>query len=188
MRVRTLWAIFALAISGTAPNASEPAKPPQLDESGLYVQPWFLQSFLDLREDLAGAAANGKRLVIFWEQRGCSYCKDMHLVNLAIPDVRDYIRAHFEVLQLDLRGARLVKDFDGEELSESALAQKYAVRYTPTIQFFGPEGEPPKKRGSDIEVARLPGYLHPPEFHAMFKFVKEEAYKTKRFPDYLKEQ
>ena len=35
-----------------------------LSEDGLHVQPWFLQSFLDMREDVNEAAAEGKILRI----------------------------------------------------------------------------------------------------------------------------
>ena len=42
-----------------------------LGDDGLYHQPWFLNSFLDLKDDLAEAAAEGKRFAVIWEQRGC---------------------------------------------------------------------------------------------------------------------
>ncbi len=78
-------------------------------------------------------------------------------------------------------------DFDGTELSEKELAAKYSVRFTPTFQFFaeaaGPlKNLPPAKR----EVARSPGYLLPDDFLAMFRYVREKAYESKSFRDYLK--
>ena len=54
-----------------------------LTDDGLYRQPWFLESFLELADDLEGAAANGKRFAIMWELRGCPYCRETHLVNFA---------------------------------------------------------------------------------------------------------
>ena len=71
-----------------------------------------------------------------WELRGCPYCRETHLVNFARPDIEDYVKANFEILQLNIIGARKVTDFDGSEISEKALAAKYGVRFTPTIQFF----------------------------------------------------
>jgi thioredoxin-related protein len=35
---------------------------------------WFAQSFLDIREDAAEAARDGKRLMIYFMQDGCPYC------------------------------------------------------------------------------------------------------------------
>ena len=69
-----------------------------LTEDGLYRQPWFLESFLELADDLDGASKAGKRFAVMWELRGCPYCKETHLVNFARPEVEDYIKANFEVL------------------------------------------------------------------------------------------
>lgn len=158
-----------------------------LTDDGLYRQPWFLESFLELGDDLDGAAKSGKRFAIMWELRGCPYCRETHLVNFARGDIEDYIKANFEILQLNIIGSRKVKDFDGTEVSEKALAAKYGVRFTPTVQFFpesaaGLAGKTPEQR----EVARAPGYLRPDDFLALFRFVREKGYETKSFRDYLR--
>ena len=165
------------------------AAEPELTAEGLLSEPWFLDSFLDLPDDLGTAHKAGKRLVIMWELRGCPYCRETHLVNFAQPRIADYIKAHFEVLQLNIIGDRKVKDFDGAELSEKALAAKYGIRFTPTFQFF--QDEPaamaalaPQKR----EVARAPGYLRPDDFLALFRFVRDKAYERGSFRDFLKSQ
>src|ERR1043165_2464667 len=64
-----------------------------LTDDGLYKQPWFLESFLELGDDLDGAAKAGKRFAVMWELRGCPYCKETHLVNFAKPEIEDYIKA-----------------------------------------------------------------------------------------------
>jgi thioredoxin-related protein len=162
---------------------------PQLTAEGLIAEPWFLESFLDLPDDLASIHKEGKRFVIMWELRGCPYCRETHLVNFAQARIADYIKANFEVLQLNIIGDRKVKDFDGSELTEKALARKYAIHFTPTFQFF-PEtaaelaGLAPQKR----EVARAPGYLRPDDFLAFFRFVREKAYRRGSFRDFLKSQ
>lgn len=162
---------------------------PILTDDGLYKEPWFLESFLDLAEDLDGAAKAGKRLAIMWELKGCPYCKETHFVNFSQPRIADYVRNNFEVLQLNIIGSRKVTDFDGTELSEKALAARYGVRFTPTFQFFpeksaGLKNLDPTKR----EVARLPGYLRPDDFLAMFRYVREKAYESKSFREYVKSQ
>ncbi len=172
----------ALLAAGSGKAWAEAA----LGDDGLYHEPWFLQSFLDLREDLEAAASNGKRLAIMWELRGCPYCRETHLVNFADPAIANYVRDNFEVLQLNLIGSRKVTDFDRQELSEKDLAQKYGIRFTPTFQFFPPssvgiEAREPMAR----EVTRAPGYLKPQHFLAMFRFVRERAYERGSFRDFL---
>jgi thioredoxin-related protein len=177
------------ALAAARARAEEAAKEPAMTADGLLTEPWFLESFLDLADDLSASHKEGKRLAIMWELRGCPYCRETHLVNFAQARVSDYIKSNFEVLQLNIIGDRKVKDFDGSELSEKALAAKYAVRFTPTFQFFpetpvGLNDLAPAKR----EVARAPGYLRPDDFLAFFRFVRERAYEKGSFRDFLKSQ
>lgn len=180
-----------LATAAVSALAAIPARgaEPILTDDGLYKQPWFLESFLELADDLDEAQKAGKRFVVMWELKGCPYCKETHFVNFAREDISSYIKGNFVVLQLNIIGSRKVKDFDGQELSEKELAAKYGIRFTPTFQFFDEnvaalKDREPQKR----EVARAPGYLRPDDFLAMFRFVREKAYRDKSFRDYVKSQ
>ena len=151
----------------------------QPNEEGVYVQPWFYESFLDLREDIQDSARENKQLVILWEQRGCPYCREMHRVNLRYPEIVNYIRANFNVIQLNLWGDREVKDVDGEATTEKKLARKYGVQFTPTLQYFPSKlNDTSKKPGQDAEVWRLLGYWKPFHFLNSFVYVKEKGYAT----------
>lgn len=166
--------------------ASAKAKP---GEDGLYQMDWYLESFLDLSEDLAAATAKGKRFAVMWGLKGCPACKRMHEVHLMDPGIEAYIRENFEVLHLNHIGARTVTDFDGRKLGEKALGESYGIRFTPTIQFF-PEQTTglAALSGQAREVARMPGLLEPAAFLAMFRYVREKGYETAPFPDWLKKQ
>jgi thioredoxin-related protein len=174
----------SVALSGTLAQGEA-----VLTDDGLYKEPWFLESFLDLAEDLDGAQAQGKRFALMWELRGCPYCRETHLVNFAQPRISDYVRANFEVLQLNIIGSRKVTDFDGQEMSEKSLAAKYGIRLTPTVQFFGERSAQLKVLAPDKrEVARAPGYLRPDDFLTLFRYVREKAYQSKSFREFLKSQ
>jgi thioredoxin-related protein len=178
-----LGAASVAALAGARARAEEP----MLTDDGLYKQSWFLESFLDLADDLEGAHKEGKRFAIMWELKGCPYCKETHFVNFAQSRISDYVKANFEVLQLNIIGARKVTDFDGSELSEKELAAKYGVRFTPTLQFFAERAGPMKTLApAKREVARAPGYLRPDDFLAMFRYVREKAYESKSFRDFVK--
>lgn len=158
-----------------------------LTEDGLYRQPWFLESLLELADDLSAATAANKRLAIMWELRGCPYCKKTHLVNFAVPEIERFVKERFDILQLNIIGDREVTDFDGEQLPEKRLAAKYGVRFTPTFQFFPeqPDGLAAKKPGAR-EVARWQGYMEPKPFLVMFRYVFERAYEKGSLPEFLK--
>lgn len=149
----------------------------KLTDDGLHAQPWFEQTFLDLKEDAADAHAQGKSLVIFFEQRGCPYCGEMHKVNLAKPEIVDYIKKNFFALQLNMYGSRKVRDFDGTELEERNLAQRWKVNFTPTLVFFPPDPAAlAGKAGQDAEAWRLMGYWKPFHFLGTLVYVKEGGY------------
>jgi thioredoxin-related protein len=174
----------------TRPAAAQETRiEPILGDDGLYHQPWFLNSFLDLKDDLAEAAEEGKRFAVIWEQRGCPYCRETHVVNFARPEINRFIRENFNMLQLDLWGSREVTDFDGEALEERALARKWGIVFTPTIMFFDDSLEKAAGRsGAEAEVVRMPGYFKPFHFITMFEYVKEGAYKATHFQRYLQDK
>ena len=180
-------ALLALvAIPGAAVPAAENTAEPVVGDDGLHVQPWFLNSFLDLRDDLKEASAQGKRLAIIWEQRGCPYCREMHRVNFARPEIAEYVKNHYNVIQLNMWGDREVTDFDGQVLSEKKLAQKSRVVFTPTIQFFPATlTETGGKSGADAEVFRMPGYFKPFHFVSMFEYVYTKGYEDTPFQRWL---
>jgi thioredoxin-related protein len=180
--------MFLTAGAIMAAGVSARAEPVMTDE-GFYREPWFIESFLDLPEDLAAAREHGRHFAVMWELRGCPYCRETHLVNLARPDIGEFVRQNFDVLQLNVLGSRKVTDFDGEELTEKQLAAKYAVRFTPTIQFF--EGTADSLKNSSTpqrEVIRIPGYLRPDDFLDVFRYVAQKGDSTKTFREFLKSQ
>jgi thioredoxin-related protein len=182
-------ALLALGLGAIGLRAAPVHAAAKLGDDGLYQMDWYLESFLDLSEDLAGATEKGKRFAIMWGLKGCPSCKKMHEVHLMEPKIESYIRNNFEVLHLNHIGSRVVTDFDGRKVSEKALGEAYGIRFTPTIQFF-PEktGGLAVLSGQAREVTRMPGLLDPPEFLAMFRYVREKGYDTLSFPDWLRKQ
>ena len=179
LRAIAIAALLVIFAAGVGPETGHTASEEKLlpsvsaNEEGMHVQPWFLNSFLDLKEDMQEAAAEGKQLVILWEQRGCPYCREMHKVNFRDPEIVEYIREHFVILQLNLWGDREVTDVDGEVLSEKKLARKWRVQFTPTMNYF-PTFDPDGKQLE--EVWRLAGYWKPFHFHYSFVYVHEKGY------------
>ena len=158
----------------------------QLGDNGLHVQPFFMQTFLDLAEDKAEAEAEGKHFAVLFEQRGCPYCREMHEVNFARPEIAEFVASNFGVLQIDLWGSREVVDFDGEALEERALARKWGVNFTPTMVFFTTGGDGPDFRS--LEAVRMPGYFKPFHFMTMFEFVAGDSYVDQPFQRYLQDK
>lgn len=169
--------ILAAGLATAFPGAASARA--TLGEDGLYKLDWYLESFLDLAEDLAAATAAGKRFAILWGLKGCPACRRMHEVHLADPATERYIRENFEILHLNILGQRPVTDFDGAKLGEKAFAARYAIEGTPSIQFFPETTEGlASKAPTAREVARMPGLPDPAAFLPLFRAVREKRYQS----------
>lgn len=166
---------FAAALALAALSA--PASAFEIGEDGLHKEAWFAITFKDLAEDVADAAAQGKRVALVFEQRGCIYCAKLHEQVLSDPEVADYIKANFMVVQMNLFGDEPVTDFDGEELPEKEMARKWRVVFTPTILFL-PETAPEGVSAVDAAVANMPGAFGKWTTLHMFEWVAEKGYET----------
>ena len=167
---------LALALAAVAAPARAAATAPILGEDGLYHFDWYLESFLDLKDDIDTATKSGKRLAVMWGLKGCPSCRRMHEVHLLDPAIQDYVRTNFDIVHLNVIGSCEVTDFDGDKLGEKAFSQRYGIRFTPTIQFM-PESSDglAAKKPLEREVARMAGLLEPPEFLAMFRYVRDKG-------------
>ena len=182
-------ALAAMSAGALALCSSPSFAKATLGDDGIYHMDWYLESFLDLNEDLAGATAKGKRFAVMWGLKGCPACKRMHEVHMMDPKIEAYILDNFEILHLNHIGSREVTDFDGRKRSEKSFGEAYGIRFTPTIQFFpetldGLKEMTPQQR----EVIRIPGYLRPDDFLDVFRFVEQRATGAKTFRDFLKSE
>jgi len=182
-RRKLLAALPAGMAALAAPARAEPT--PAAD--GLHKQPWFHEGFLELGEDLAEAAASDRHLMVLYEQAGCPYCRELHRVNFARPEISDYIAAHFLVVQLDLWGAREVTDFDGEALEERALAAKWFVNFTPTTILFD-KANAGATDPRATETFRMPGYLKPFHYLSSLEYVATGEHARQPFQRYLQDK
>lgn len=173
----------ALTLSPNSANASSV----EVDENGMHVQDWFLESFMEIGEDQTELSADNKHLAVLFEQRGCPYCREMHEVNFAKKEIKDYITEHFGVLQINIWGAKGVIDLDGVERPEKEFARKWRANFTPTIVFLR-QGDLTGIPINLAEAARMPGYLKPFHFLSMFEFVAQKKYEDQMFQSFLQDK
>lgn len=180
-----------LAVSGAAtisPSVLNAAiTEPKVGDNGLFTQDWLLETFFELSDDHAELASDNKNLAILFEQRGCPYCRQMHKVNFAREEILSYLNKNFGVIQLDLWGSRSVTDFDGQQVEERALAEKWRVIFTPTMVFFPRDAKSLKgKSGAEAEIFRMPGYFKPYQFISMLEYINDGDYRTTNFQRYMR--
>lgn len=172
--VLTALMLFAPLPAGAASPGETFNPSPQAIE----IPGWFRDTFLDLREDIREAAVEKKRLLVYFGQDGCSYCRELMRVNFSQKDIVDKTRRHFNAIALNLWGDREVIWTDGRARSEKALAAFLKVQFSPTLLFFDEKGN---------VALRLNGYYPPHKFHAALDYVSGRHEGKIAFAEFLKD-
>jgi len=170
----TTFVAFAALTSGA--HAQEPS-PYAID-----IPAWFSESFFDFRDDVADAAKDGRRVMVYFGQDGCPYCRELMVTNFSQRAIVDKMRGKFVAIALNIWGDRETTWLDGRKRTEKALARYLDVQFTPTLLFLDEEGN---------VAARLNGYWPPHTFEAALDYVvaKDErreplaAYLARRAPE-----
>lgn len=146
----------------------------EIGDDGLHKANWMRDTFLDLSEDLEEANAEGKRLMILFEQRGCIYCAKMHAEVFPDPEIAAMIEDNFFVIQLNLHGDLEVTDFDGDVQSEKQMARKWGILFTPTMMFMPQDID--SVPAPQAAVAAMPGAFGRGTVLDLMTWVHEERY------------
>jgi len=139
---------------------------------------WFKTSFLDFREDIAESTRQGKRLIAYFGQDGCPYCRELMRASFGQKDIADKARKHFDIVALNIWGDREVAGLDRSTYSEKSFAAFMKVQFTPTLLFFDEHGK---------VVLRLNGYYPPHKFAAALDYVAGRHESRTAFAAYLAE-
>jgi thioredoxin-related protein len=118
---------------------------------------WFAQSLLHLPDDVADAAREGKRVMLYFGQPGCPYCRQLMEVNFRQRPIAERMQKEFVSIELSIFGDREVTWIDGHDTTEKRLAAELKVQYTPTLVFLDEKG---------AVAHRVNGYYPPPRFLA----------------------
>ena len=166
--------LLTLTAALLAPFAAfaQSASPHAIDIPG-----WFSESLLDLREEVREAAKEGKRLLLYFGQDGCPYCKALMQTNFTQPLIVSKARRHFTAIALNIWGDREVTMLDGKVMREKEFARLMRVQFTPTILFLDENGG---------TVARLNGYYPPHRFEAAIDYVAGRMEVKQSFADYMR--
>ena len=152
-----------LLLPGLLTAATEAELPASLVNPGYHEQPaWFSQTFLDLSEDVAEAAAQNKQLMLYFYQDGCPYCAKLLRDNFADPAIARQIQQHFNVIALNIWGDREVTDLQQNSTTEKAYARQLQVHYTPTLITLDQAGQ---------VALRLNGYVPPDQMRAALNYA-----------------
>jgi thioredoxin-related protein len=159
-----------------APFAVTAAQPSDPSPHAIDIPGWFKSSFLDFREDIAEAAKDRKRMMLYFGQDGCPYCRELMRVNFSQKDIVEKTRKHFDAVAINIWGDREVAWLDRKHYSEKSFAALLKIQFTPTVLFFDEKGN---------VVLRLNGYYPPHKFALALDYVSGRHDTRSTFAEYL---
>lgn len=157
--------------------AQEAGLDANLQNPGYIEEPeWFKESFLDIREDIQDAAAENKRVLLYFHQDGCPYCEKLIKDNFGQRETTELTQSLFDTISINLWGDREVIGFNGDELTEKEFSKSLRVQFTPTLLMLDENGE---------VALRVNGYYPPGKFQAALHYGGGKLEEQGSFRDYL---
>lgn len=172
----TAWAWLIFSAPLAIAEEAEPISGNLLGRIHTEYPEWFKDSFLEFSDDVEEAAAEGRRVVIFFHQDGCPYCNALVERNLSQKHIEEKMRRNFDVIALNLRGDREVVSIEGESFTEKSFASALNVQFTPTLLFLDESGK---------VALRLNGYVPPEQFDVALDYAAQEGEIGLSYRDYL---
>lgn len=155
----------------------------QAQEQGAYLgsissetPSWFKHSFLEFEEDVAEAATQNRRVMLYFHQEGCPYCAKLVEENFAQPAIEQFVREHFDGIQINMWGDREIVSVQGRTFTEKTFASALKVQYTPTILFLNEQGK---------VALRLNGYYPPKQFQLALEYAAMKMEKKQSFSEFV---
>jgi thioredoxin-related protein len=174
---RLLFATVALTFNACSPAGAAEARAFNPSPHAIDIPSWFQDTFLDLPDDIREAARAGKRVMIYFGQDGCPYCRELMRANFSDKRIAEKTRRHFVPIAMNIWGDREVRGIDGKQHTEKAFATQLKVQFTPTLVFFDEKGG---------IALRLNGYYPPHQFHAALDYVIGRQERKIAFAEFLR--
>ncbi|MBK9018909.1 MAG: thioredoxin fold domain-containing protein [Sulfuritalea sp.] len=141
------------------------------------LPPTFVETLLEMPDDAAQAAKSGKRLLLYFGQQGCPYCKELMQTSFTQKAIVDKVNKHFVAIAFNLFGDREVTWFDGKVRSEKEFAKFLKVQFTPTVLLLDEKG---------TIIARINGYYPPHRFSAALDYSAQRLERKLEFAEHMK--
>ena len=91
-------ALVGRALAGSLGFAAAQVASPHAIE----IPSWFTESFLDFKDEAATAAKDGKRLLVYFGQDGCPYCRELMVNAFSQRPIADQTRAGFVAIAVEI--------------------------------------------------------------------------------------
>ncbi len=141
---------------------------------------WFNDAFLDLEEDLNDAIATKKLgLMVLFTTAGCSYCDLFIQRSLLDVDIASLVRTNFESIGLEMFDDSEITSPRGELMRVKQFAKEEGAEFSPTLLFYGRQGE---------TLLKVVGYQSPERFKLILDYLIGQHYHSQALRNYLQQR
>ena len=128
-----------------------------------------------LETAIADAQADDKIILVYGYAAWCGYCVRFDREVFTDDAVQSYVNEHFAPTRLDVEDTTTVQFFDAS-VTARQLGQAMGIAGTPTSVFVASDGS---------MITKIPSFMDPETFLYALQYVKEEAYETTPFDQFL---
>jgi thioredoxin-related protein len=131
--------------------------------------------WVSMEDAIATAQAEDKLIVVHGYASWCGWCAKMDQDVYTDDAVQAYLSEHFTSTRLDIEGEGPLQYFDAA-VTPAQLGRAMGITGTPTTVFVAADGS---------LITKLPGYANAETFLFALQYVREEAYETATFDQFI---
>ena len=139
------------------------------------VIPEDAPDWVSLEAAIADAQAEDKLILVYGYASWCGYCVRFDNEVFTDDAVQAYVNEHFAPTRLNLEDTTQVQFFD-VSVTGVELGNAMGISGTPTSVFVDNDGS---------MITKMPGFTDPETFLYTLQYVKEEAYETTPFDQFI---
>jgi thioredoxin-related protein len=132
--------------------------------------------FLRYDEGLREAAAQNKKIFIYYGRYGCGFCDKTNKESFSDAEVKRLYAKNYVLVYLDAESGRRLTLPNGERITEMEAGARYKVKVTPVFLFLESDGK---------TIVSVPGFQTARDFITLDQYVQGGHYKSQALTDYL---
>jgi len=153
---------------------------PQVSAKSGLIEEAFLIKTANIESLATVAKNNNKGVALLFAQEQCASCVELHEEIFSDAAMVKRLTEKYAVTRINVLSKSDIKDFSGNNIQEGKLADKFRIRYTPTIIFLDANGK---------EIIRYESYLKRQDFAGLVTFVTTDAWRSAlSFQDWLRDE
>ena len=132
-------------------------------------------SFQRYDDGLRQAAADNKRVFVYFGRYGCGFCDKTNKVGLADPAVKQAYSKNYVLVYVNSESMDRLTLPSGERITEMQLGERMNTLGTPVFFFLEPDGK---------QILKVYGYQDPKRLLNMDSYIQSGNYDKVSFSDF----